>query len=314
MTIIYTDPLFEKHRTGYHPECAERVQRASLYLEGLPWFNRLPRGRLTAASEEMIVRTHRPQVLEAARALSAAGGGHLDADTYVSSESFQVGLFAAGTALAAVDQVVQGRDENAFCLLRPPGHHATPTQSMGFCIFNTVAIAAHYARDVHGLSRILIVDFDVHHGNGTQDIFYSDAGVHVFSIHRFPFYPGTGTEEETGTGAGLGTTLNIPIPFGTSRAVYLDRFKQGLDRIVSRSRPELILISAGFDAHKADPIGSLGLEEEDYRVMTQWVVDAAAAYGQGRVVSCLEGGYNLETLPLLIATHIATLAGEAPRR
>ncbi len=308
MTLIYSDPLFERHRTGYHPECPDRVLASTRYLESIPWFSQLPKGRLAAAHADLIARTHKSSMIELARETAAAGGGHLDEDTFVSTDSFEVALHAAGTAMAAVDQVVRGHEKNAFCLLRPPGHHATDAKSMGFCVFNNIAIAAHYARDVHDLQRILIVDFDVHHGNGTQDIFYRDANVHFMSIHRFPFYPGTGHVEETGSGPGLGTTLNIPLAFGTTRSQYLDHFRKGLDRTLAQARPELILISAGFDAHKDDPIGSLGLELEDYQSMTRWIKEAAQVHANGRIVSCLEGGYNLEVLPRLIETHVAALA------
>jgi acetoin utilization deacetylase AcuC-like enzyme len=307
MVCVITDPLFEKHRTGYHPECPERVQNTARYLESVPWFSQLPKARIAAANDDWIRRTHTENVLERARELCASGGGHLDPDTFVSPDSFQVAMHAAGSAVAAVDRVLTGGDKTTFCLIRPPGHHATPAQSMGFCVFNNIAIAAHYARDVHHLDRVLIVDFDVHHGNGTQDIFYADPAVHFLSIHRYPFYPGTGHESETGTGAGLGTTRNIPVAFGTSRASYRDQFKKGLEASVEQCRPQLILISAGFDAHKDDPIGSLGLEVEDYEIMTRWIQDAADAHCDGRIVSCLEGGYNLDQLPILVATHLQNL-------
>ncbi len=309
MTLVFSDPLFERHQTGFHPECAARVQGAARYLDGLPWFSQLARGRITAATEELIVRTHSQHLIDQARTLAAGGGGYLDADTYLSPASFDVALHAAGTAMHAVDQVLRAGAEHreAFCLMRPPGHHATAQLSMGFCVFNNIAIAAHYARDVYGLQRILIVDFDVHHGNGTQDIFYEDAGVYFFSIHRFPFYPGSGTADETGRGRGLGTTLNIPLSMGTSRQLYREAFQRGLDTAVERCRPELILISAGFDAHKDDPVGSLGLEIEDYDFMTRSIKQAAASVCDGRIVSCLEGGYNLEVLPLLVAAHLEAL-------
>ncbi len=307
MVCIISDPLFEKHRTGFHPECSERVQNTARYLETIPWFTQLPKARIAAANDDWIRRTHSEDVLQRARRMSAAGGGHLDADTYVSADSFQVAMHAAGSAVAAVDRVLLGPEKTAFCLIRPPGHHATPTQSMGFCVFNNIAIAAHYARDVHHLDRVLIVDFDVHHGNGTQDVFYEDSSVHFLSIHRFPFYPGTGTADETGSGAGLGTTLNIPVEFGSSRQQYRDLFRKGLDQAVERCRPQLILISAGFDAHKDDPIGSLGLEIDDYKDMTRWIQEAATAHCEGRIVSCLEGGYNLDVLPLLVAGHLQNL-------
>lgn len=309
MTIVFADSYFAKHQTGYHPECPARILEAGHFLDGLPWFTALPRGRIARASQEIVARTHAPSVLAAAEQAAASGGAFLDADTYLGPASFEVAMHAAGTSIAAVELVLKGEHASAFCLLRPPGHHAKADLSMGFCVFNNVAIAAHYARDIFGLQRILIVDFDVHHGNGTQDIFYEDPSVFFFSIHRFPFYPGSGTVEETGSGRGLGTTLNCPIAFGTSRKDFLERFRAGFETALARSKPELILISAGFDAHRADPIGSLGLEIEDYAAMTAIVRAGAEASCQGRVVSCLEGGYNLEFLPSLIAAHIQTLSG-----
>lgn len=311
MTVVFSASLFERHKTGFHPECAARVQTTARYLQQQSWFQGLPRGQVTRAAEQLLCRTHEPRVIERAKSLAAAGGGALDADTILSADSFEVALFAAGSAMAAVDQVLRESDNTAFCLLRPPGHHATQDVSMGFCIFNNVAIAANYAKDVYGLERILIVDFDVHHGNGTQNIFYEDPSVTFFSIHRAPFYPYTGNTDETGSGAGLGSTINVPLAFGCSRATYLDRFQSALDRALRQSRPQLILISAGFDAYKDDPIGSLGLEVEDYYTLTDILRKAAAAHCQGRIVSCLEGGYHLEKLPELIATHLQALAGQS---
>jgi acetoin utilization deacetylase AcuC-like enzyme len=181
---------------------------------------------------------------------------------------------------------------------------------MGFCLFNNVALAAETARRQFGLERLLIVDWDVHHGNGTQDIFYADDGVFFLSIHRYPFYPGTGSADETGTGRGLGYTLNIPVRFGTPRQEYHRLFLQGLERAASISRPELVLISAGFDAHREDPIGSLGLEVEDFAELTRWVQEVAEVHAQGRVVSCLEGGYHLDRLAECVEVHLRQLAGE----
>jgi acetoin utilization deacetylase AcuC-like enzyme len=220
-----------------------------------------------------------------------------------------VGLAAAGACAAAVDAVMKGPECNALCLVRPPGHHATPTQSMGFCLFNNIALAANHARTAHQLSRILIVDWDVHHGNGTQDVFVEDPEVAFFSIHRFGqgFYPGTGAAEETGKGKGAGRIFNAPVRFGTSRKDYLDRFGSVLEKAADLVKPELVLVSAGFDAHAKDPIGSLGLEVEDFVALTKQVLDVARTHANGRLVSCLEGGYNLEILPLAVQAHLEEL-------
>jgi acetoin utilization deacetylase AcuC-like enzyme len=208
-----------------------------------------------------------------------------------------------------VDAVLKGTDSNALCLVRPPGHHATPTRSMGFCLFNNIALAARHAKTAHGLTKILIVDWDVHHGNGTQDIFYEDPEVAFFSIHRFGqgFYPGTGDKDEIGRGKGEGFTFNEPVRYGTSRKDYHSRFTSMLEKAADKIKPELVLLSAGFDAHKDDPIGSLGLETEDFAVLTRQVLAVAKTHAKGRLVSCLEGGYNLEALAESVQLHLAGL-------
>jgi acetoin utilization deacetylase AcuC-like enzyme len=256
-----------------------------------------------------ICEVHTPEVVANVRRLAEAGGGWLEADTLVCPESYQVALAAAGACVAGVDQVMRGDDRNALVLVRPPGHHATPTKSMGFCLFNNIALAAHRARNQFGLSRILIVDWDVHHGNGTQDIFWTDPTVHFLSIHRFGhgFYPGTGNADETGSGPGLGHTKNVPIAFGTARADYRALYRNAIEKAADTIKPELILLSAGFDAHKRDPIGCLGLEAEDFAEMTRMLLDVAATHTQGRLVSCLEGGYNLEALAECAQAHAEEL-------
>src|SRR5262249_51556687 len=209
-----------------------------------------------------------------------------------------VGLAAAGACVAAVGAVLKGDDKTALCLVRPLGHHATPTRAMGFCLFNNVGLAAAHAKRQHKLTRVLLIDWDVHHGNGTQDIFYEAPEVMFYSIHRYGqgFYPGTGAAEETGKGKGLGYILNVPAKFGTPRKAYPDRFTRGLEKAAEKIKPELMLLSAGFDAHARDPIGSLGLETEDFTTLTRQVLEVAKAHASGRLVSCLEGGYNVETL------------------
>ena len=214
-------------------------------------------------------------------------------------------------ARAAVDAVLGGQHDRAMCLVRPPGHHALPGRAMGFCLFNNIALAAAHARAVHELDRVLIVDWDVHHGNGTQDIFYDDGQVHFLSTHRFPFWPGTGDEDETGTGDGLGATLNVPLPFGITREQYQAAFAHALETAAERCRPQLVLISAGFDAHRLDPIGSLGLESADFVELTERVVEVAQVHCDGRIVSFLEGGYHVDALAESVLLHLDALSADA---
>ncbi len=246
-------------------------------------------------------------MIDALKQVCEMGGGHLAPDTLVSRDSFQVALAAAGACASAVDAVMAGPERTALCLVRPPGHHATPTRSMGFCLFNNVALAANRARSRHQLSRILIVDWDVHHGNGTQDIFWQDGEVAFFSIHRFGdgFYPGTGAADETGEGPGR--IINAPVRYGTSRKEYLAHFTAVLHKAADRVKPELIIQSAGFDAHALDPIGSLGLEVEDFVTLTRLVKEVAHVHAAGRIVSCLEGGYNLNVLREAVPAHLEEL-------
>jgi acetoin utilization deacetylase AcuC-like enzyme len=309
MTILYSDPVFLRHETGIHPENPDRLRAILARLEETQLIGRCRPGTYASLSEAAVQAVHRPELIARARQASQRGGEQLDQDTVVSAESFKVALAAAGAAVAAVDAVLAGPDRTALCLVRPPGHHATPSRSMGFCLFNNVALAARHAIQRHGLQRVLIVDFDVHHGNGTQDIFYADPAVFFLSIHRFGygFYPGTGAETETGTAAGLGTTLNVPVRFGTSRKEYQERFRKALARAADESNPELVLVSAGFDAHARDPIGSLGLEVEDFGELTRAVMEVARAHTGGKVVSCLEGGYHLQALAESVRAHLEGL-------
>jgi acetoin utilization deacetylase AcuC-like enzyme len=292
MTLLYYDPRFLDHDTGSHPERASRLQQVAARLESTGLMGQCPRPTWQPASRERLERIHEPGHVETVAAMAERGGGHLDPDTVVSPNSFDVARLAAGAACDAVDRVLAGEDKTALCLVRPPGHHALPERAMGFCLFSNVAIAASVARDEHQLDRVMVVDWDVHHGNGTQDIFYADGQVGFFSIHRWPFYPGTGDSDETGTGPGLGATVNLPVSFGTPRQTYRDAFAAELEKFADRFQPQLFFISAGFDSHRADPIGSLGLEVEDFADLTSIVRDVAAAHADGRIVSVLEGGYN----------------------
>lgn len=309
MTILFTDPLFLRHETGRHVEIPQRLQAITTRLETRGLSKRCTLGACQALTPEAVLRVHDRAVVHHAKQLADHGGGLLDADTVVSRDSFNVALAAAGSCVAAVNMVLAGQDKTALCLVRPPGHHATPTHSMGFCLFNNVALAARHAIEAHGLTRVLVVDWDVHHGNGTQDIFFADPNVYFFSIHRYGmgFYPGTGAADETGTGKGLGLTRNVPVRFGTSRHDYHAIFTHALEKAADTIKPELVLLSAGFDAHVRDPIGSLGLETEDFATLTRNVLDIAKTHAQGRLVSCLEGGYNLDALAESVESHLAEL-------
>ena len=309
--MLFTDPLFERHETGAHPECPQRLQsiRQRLAEDGL--MEQCLPGPIRPATDEEIERVHPPEHVQRIRVLAEQGGGRIDSDTVVSQDSYDVAVTAAGTACSAVDQVLAGHAERALCLIRPPGHHATRNSAMGFCLFNNIAIAAEHARAAHGLNHILIVDWDVHHGNGTQDIFYADGDVHFLSTHRSPFYPGSGRAEETGTGAGVGATWNVPFEYGVSREEFLRVFQQTLESAAERCQPELILVSAGFDAHRSDPVGSLGLESEDFTSLTEIVLDQAVQHCDGKTIAVLEGGYHLGALAESVDCHVRALLGKS---
>jgi acetoin utilization deacetylase AcuC-like enzyme len=306
--IIYTDPCFQQHLTGDHPESPERLRHLTSQLSNRPIWKKFHPGQICAATPAELERVHTPAHIRFVRESCQLRPGRIEADTVVSTQSYSVALQAAGSAVAAVNSVIEGPARRALCLTRPPGHHALADAPMGFCLFNNVAVAAAHARDHHRLERILIVDFDVHHGNGTQDIFYESPNVWFLSVHRSPFYPGTGSATETGRGAGLGTTFNLPLKYGTSRTEFRSQFEATLQQAATRCKPELVLLSAGFDAHAADPVGDLGLETEDFAPLTQAVIDVASQHAQGRLVSLLEGGYHIQHLCDSVACHMETLA------
>lgn len=305
---IYYDPIFLEHDTGNHPECAERLVRIRQSLREQPLSVTLQWETPPAAPEEDLVLVHSPAHHDRVRRFAEEGGGMLDPDTAVSPRSYETAVKAAGAATAAAASVWKGERRRALCLVRPPGHHATRARAMGFCLFNNVAVAAAALRKHHGVERILILDWDVHHGNGTQDIFYEDPEVYYCSIHRYPFYPGTGRAAETGAGAGKGKTLNLPLPADTTPEAYRESLQRALDGPLGDFAPQFVLISAGFDAYAGDPIAGLNLQSRDYGTLTRAVVDFAEGHCDGRVVSLLEGGYNLEGLPDCLAEHVTQLA------
>lgn len=309
MTLLYADRRFQDHNTGQHPERALRLVQIERQLERSGLDARCTRPAWQPATDERLLRVHQPGYLAALNQFEQAGGGRIEEDTVVGPGSVAIARLAAGSVCDAAVRVVRGEDRNALCLVRPPGHHALPEGAMGFCLFNNIAVGARAAIEEAGLARVLIVDWDVHHGNGTQDMFYADGQVGFLSIHRWPFYPGTGRGDETGTGKGLGMTRNLPVAFGTRREDYLAEFRTALESFAERIRPELVLISAGFDSHRDDPIGSLGLETEDFIELTQMVLDVAKVHAEGRVVSVLEGGYNPAILAGCVEVHLRELLG-----
>jgi len=307
MTLLYSDPTFLEHRTGKHPERPERLEQVMAHLKRIKLDERCGRPVWASCSLKRLARVHNLEYAAAVEAFAQQGGGRIEEDTVVSSASYNVALRAVGAVADAVTRVVGGEDKHALCLVRPPGHHALQNSAMGFCLFNNVAVGARTATGELGLNNVLVVDWDVHHGNGTQDAFWRDSQVGFFSIHRWPFYPGTGDVTETGSGPGLGRIANVPVEFGTSRGSYLDQFRSALEDLAARIKPELILISAGFDSHRDDPVGSLGLETEDFLTLTSAVLDVADVYAGGKVVSVLEGGYNPGILAGAIELHLGEL-------
>lgn len=315
--IIYSDEYL-KHDTGHHPERRERYSAAisGLMTDSDLWQDLI---KLTpiAATDDELLRCHTPRAIARVYQACKQAGEQaamfkhvgLDADTVVSEFSDVAARLAAGGACLAVDSVIKGEADGAFVACRPPGHHATFGQAMGFCLYNNAAIAARYAQATYPdqFKRVLIVDFDVHHGNGTQDIFYDDPSVFYYSLHQYPWYPGTGSADECGVREGEGFTLNVPVQAMTSAEDYMLLFEQGLETTMKKFTPDLVIISAGFDAHATDPLGQLMLVDESYRRMTKRLREAAGAKGKGGVVSCLEGGYNLDTLGETVRAHVAAL-------
>ena len=306
--LVYSDDYL-RHDTGDHPE---RRERYAATLSGLGsdrdlWEDLVKLAPRVATDEELL-RCHDQRAIARIAQVCQATRAALDADTIVSSESERVARLAAGGACRAVDAVVSGEAEAAFVACRPPGHHATVGRAMGFCLFNNVAIATRYAQTQYPqIKKVLIVDFDVHHGNGTQDIFDENPTVFYYSLHQYPWYPGTGGADERGHGEGEGYTLNVPVRAATPAADYMRMFEDGLERVMKSFAPDLVMVSAGFDAHVADPLGHLMLTDEEYQRLTERLRELARASCGGRLVSCLEGGYNLRTLGATVRTHVAAL-------
>jgi len=329
-TALVYDPIFLEHITPpRHPERPLRVEWAWQVLEALNWLNReglLVLSPRAAAVDEIATVHDREyiQEVEAAckkvaeeEATSGRKTRPFATDTFVSAKTYEAALKAAGAPLTAIDAIMDGRAHNAFCLVRPPGHHAVYESAMGFCIFNNVAVAARYAIEHYGLERVMIIDYDVHHGNGTQEMFYEDPRVLYFSTHQAPFYPGTGLSIERGEGEGLGTTINVPLPAGTGFETYEPIFRQVMAPAADRFRPQLILVSAGFDAHWKDMDTGTGLlapgmylSTAGFARLNQIIIEVANAQCDGRLVMVLEGGYHAEATAACVATSINYLLGD----
>jgi acetoin utilization deacetylase AcuC-like enzyme len=308
--LVY-DPIYLEHDTGDHVENSRRLVEAMSRLKETGIKEKLTSLPSRPASQEELEMIHAPQYISHVKSKAESGGGWLDPDTVVSPKSYEAALCAAGGVLAAVEVVMKGEVDNAFALVRPPGHHAIRDRAMGFCIFNNVAIAARFALSRFNLNRVLIVDFDVHHGNGTQDAFYADPEVLYFSTHQYPFYPGTGWMDETGTGAGEGTTVNFPMAAGWGDEEYLRAFNEVLVPVARRFQPELILVSAGFDPHWADHLAMMTVTITGFVQMATILKELAAELGQGRLVFTLEGGYNLRVVSSSVKAIFDVLLGNS---
>jgi acetoin utilization deacetylase AcuC-like enzyme len=308
-TGIAADRLSREHDTGPgHPEAVARFDAVLGGLEDAGLWDSLLKIEARPATEAELRFCHTSDYVSLVKHEILDGAVELGSgDTAVCEHSWEAALQAAGAVFSALDAVFSGRVRNAFCAVRPPGHHATPNRSMGFCLFNNIALGARHAQKRHGVQKVLIVDWDVHHGNGTQDIFYEDGSVFVFNVHQSPHYPGTGAAEETGAGRGKGTTMNCPLPAGSGRKEFFEVFENRLIPAMAAFKPELVLISAGFDARLGDPMGDLRLEDEDFSGLTRLVCSLAREHAGDRIVSALEGGYNLSGLAAAASAHVRAL-------
>ncbi len=307
-TLLITHPSFINHDTGpYHPERPDRMRAIDKVLAHDVYKGLVRReATLRDDAETYIALAHSKDHLEHVRRVAAGlghGSEHIDSDTVVSPGTWEAAQRALGAGLDAVDAVIAGEAANAFCQVRPPGHHAESHRAMGFCLFNNVAIAAHYARAKHGAKRVAVVDFDVHHGNGTQEIFWADKDLFYGSTHQMPLFPGTGALNE----AGAGNIFNAPLSAGDGRDAFEQAFRDRIIKPLGNFAPDLVIISAGFDAHERDPLGGLRLVEADFMWATEQLAEVARRHAKGRVVSMLEGGYDLTGLARSVAVHVKTL-------
>ena len=305
------DPIYLKHDTGPHVEVAPRLEAVMAHLEQTGLKRQLAPLKPRAATVEELSLVHTGQHISRVQEISRRGGGWIDADTVMSADSYEAALYAAGGAITAVEAVMRGEVNSAFALVRPPGHHATPGQAMGFCLFNNIAVAAAYALAELSLGRILIIDFDVHHGNGTQEAFYEDPRVLYISTHQYPHYPGTGSVAETGSATARGTTINIPLPAGCGDDEYKQVFERIIIPAVRRFKPQLILVSAGYDAHWADEMAMMQVSVAGFARITGIIKTLADELCDGRMGFILEGGYNLTALAASVKATFDVLLGKS---
>ncbi len=314
MTTAYCyDPLYLEHNLVGHPENRARLERVMTMLADERLLARMTAVTPQPVDPDLLARVHQKSYISALKQYAERGGGHIDADTYVAPRSYDAALLAAGGVVALMQAVVAGRARNGIALVRPPGHHATRARGMGFCLLNNVAVAAMAALAEPGVARVLIVDWDVHHGNGTQDIFYDSPQTLFFSTHQYPYYPGSGDVREVGAGAGKGYTVNVPLPAGVGDQGFARVYDEVLAAVAERFQPDLILVSAGYDAHWDDPLAGLRLSLGGYWRLAQTVVALADRLCGGRLVVTLEGGYNLEVLSRGVADTCRALLGDADR-
>lgn len=304
ITLIHED---QHPDPGDHPENAARLSGVPDYLRTSDISDKIEFIDLFDDPLEILRRIHTPEYIGLVKTIAEGGGGGLDLDTFIAPGSYRAACKVAGAAIACAREIMKGDFRRLLLIGRPPGHHATSGRGMGFCLFNNIAAAAEALAYYHGVKKIAVVDWDVHHGNGTQDIFYSRSDVLYISLHQSPLYPGTGRDSEVGTGAGKGFTLNIPMPPSTGGAEYVEIFENKVISCLDDYKPEVILISAGFDAHRDDPLGALGLSEGDYGRMTRGLAEISGKYGGGRIISVVEGGYNPDANARSIYEHVKEL-------
>lgn len=307
-TGYISDPFYLKHKNEPHPENPGRLNAIQKNIESSKYYNNLTLIQPRKATVEDIAKVHGTGYIRSVEDSCRNGVRNLDADTVISADSYQAALLSAGAGLEALDKILEGTVGNAFCAVRPPGHHAEQNKAMGFCLFNNVGVIARYAQDVKNIQKIFIFDWDVHHGNGTQHSFYKDSSIYYSSIHQYPFYPGTGGVDETGTGDGLGSNLNLPMRAYSCDTDYINIIEHKLIPVIQKFNPDLIIISAGFDAHENDPLAQINLSTDCYGKMTQKLMEIANDVCNGRILSMLEGGYDYSALADSVQLHVETLS------